>query len=128
MANPEASLVLKMIDLIKLANVNLNHFPNHEKFGLSQQIRNNMYDVYNLIIESEKRYQKKTSLTNLDIKHEQLRMQFRLAYELGYFKYHHNKRERTPYEITRRYLAINGLIDEVGAMIGGWISHQRGSN
>lgn len=128
MANPEASLVLKMIALIKLANINLNHFPNHEKFGLSQQIRNNMYEVYNLIIESEKRYQKKTALSNLDIKHEQLRMQFRLAYELGYFEYHNNKRERTGYEVTRRYLAVNGLIDEVGAMIGGWISQQRGSN
>jgi len=128
MANPEASLVLKMIALIKLANINLNHFPHHEKYGLSQQIRNNMYEVYNLIIESEKRYQKKTSLTNLDIKHEQLRMQFRLAYELGYFEYHNNKRERTSYEVTRRYLAVNALVDEVGAMIGGWISQQRGSN
>lgn len=100
MANPEASLVLKMISLIKLANINLNHFPKHEKYGLSQQIRNTMYDVYDLIIESEKRYQKKTSLTNLDIKHEQLRMQFRLAHELGYFEYHNNKRGRTDYEVT----------------------------
>ena len=84
MANPEASLVLKMIELIKLANINLNHFPRHEKYGLCQQIRNSMYEVYDLIIESEKRYHKKTTLTNLDIRHEQLRMLFRLAFELDY--------------------------------------------
>ena len=30
----EAVLVNKMTDLIKLANVNLNHFPRHEKYGL----------------------------------------------------------------------------------------------
>ena len=50
----EAVLVNKMTDLIKLANVNLNHFPRHEKYGLSQQIRNVMYEVYNLIIYNSK--------------------------------------------------------------------------
>ena len=125
MANPEARLVLKMIELIKLANINLNHFPRHEKYGLCQQIRNSMYEVYDLIIESEKRYHKKTTLTNLDIRHEQLRMLFRLAFELDYFKYHNSKGERSEAEYRRRYLAVNGLIDEVGAMIGGWIKSER---
>jgi len=125
MANPEASLVLKMIELVKLANINLNHFPKHEKFGLCQSIRNSMYEVYDLIIESEKRYHKKTTLTNLDIRHEQLRMLFRLSFELGYFEYHNGKKERSETEYRRRYLAVNGLIDEVGAMIGGWIKSER---
>lgn len=127
MANPEAALVLKMVELAKLANIHLNHFPKHEKYGLCQEIRTCMYGVYSLIIEGEKRYHKKTTLTNLDIKHEQLRMLFRLAYELGYFDYHHNKRSRTDAEIRRRYLAVNGLVDEVGAMIGGWINNHRES-
>ena len=61
----EAMLVNKMTDLIKLANINLNHFPRHEKYGLSQQIRNTMYDVYNLIIEGEKRHHKTTSLVSI---------------------------------------------------------------
>ena len=38
MAHPEASLGMKIIELIKLININLNHFPKHEKYGLSQQI------------------------------------------------------------------------------------------
>lgn len=125
MTNPEAKLVLKMIELIKLANINLNHFPKHEKYGLCQHIRQNMYGIYDLIIEAEKRYHKKTTLTNLDIAHEQLRMLFRLAFELEYFKYHNGKAERGEAEYRRRYLAINGLVDEVGAMIGGWIKSER---
>ena len=113
-----------MTDLIKLANVNLNHFPRHEKYGLSQQIRNTMYDVYNLIIEGEKRYHKKTSLTELDVKHQQLRMMLKLAYELDYFKYHNGKTDRSQTETDRRYLALNSLTNEVGAMIGGWIKSE----
>lgn len=120
----EACLVNKMTDLIKLGNIHLNHFPKHEKYGLAQQIRNVMYDIYNLIIEGEKRYHKKTSLTELDIKHQQLRMMFKLAYELGYFSYHNGKTSRSDAETSRRYLAINVLIDEVGAMIGGWIKSE----
>lgn len=113
-----------MTDLIKLANVNLNHFPRHEKYGLSQQIRNTMYDVYNLITEGEKRHHKKTSLTELDVKHQQLRMMIKLAYELGYFKYHNGKTDRSQTETDRRYLALNSLVNEVGAMVGGWIKSE----
>ena len=120
----EAVLVNKMTDLIKLANVNLNHFPKHEKYGLSQQIRNVMYEVYNLIIEGEKRYHKKTSLTELDVKHQQLRMMLKLAYELDYFKYHNGKTDRSQTETDRRYLALNSLVNEVGAIIGGWIKSE----
>ena len=114
----------KMTDLIKLVNIQLNHFPKHEKYGLSQQIRNVMYDVYNLIIEGEKRYHKKTSLTDLDIKHQQLRMLLKLGYQMGYFQYHNGKSTRGPIETDRRYLATNLLVNEVGAMIGGWIKSE----
>lgn len=113
-----------MTDLIKLANINLNHFPRHEKYGLSQEIRRVMYDVYNLMVEGEKRFFKKTSLTELDIKHQQLRMMLKLAFELGYFKYHNAKSSRGENEESRRYMALNLLVNEVGAMIGGWIKSE----
>ena len=77
-----------------------------------------MYDIYNLIIEGEKRYHKKTSLTELDVKHQQLRMMLKLSYELDYFKYHNGKTDRSQTETDRRYLALNSLINEVGAMVG----------
>ena len=70
----EAQLDTKFIDFMKQLNLYLNHFPKFEKYGLCQQIRNCAYAVYGYVIEAQKRYQKKTSLTNLDIAHEQLRM------------------------------------------------------
>lgn len=124
--NPETNLHVKLLAFIKLANIHLNHFPKHEKYGLSQQIRNNMYDVYNLVTECQKRYHKKTSLTLLDIKHEQLRMMFKLAHELGYYAYKNSKIQRTEKEENRRYLAISIMINEVGAMVGGWINATKG--
>jgi len=83
----EAKLDVKFIDFARQMNLYLNHFPKHEKYGLCQQIRNSAYALYGFIVESQKRYQKKTSLTNADITHEQLRMYIRLAFELGYFKF-----------------------------------------
>lgn len=81
----EAELNRKFVETAKLMNIYLNHFPKHEKYALCQQIRLAMYDVYALIVEGQKRYQKKSSLTNLDIRHEQWRMLVNLANNLGYF-------------------------------------------
>ena len=123
----EAKLDQKFIGFVKLMNIHLNHFPKHEKYGLAQEIRQAAYSVYALIVECQKRYQKKTSLTNLDIRHEQLRMLVRLAYELGYFGFKDGaKAEQSREELSEhRYMALSRLIDELGRMIGGWILADR---
>jgi len=87
----EATLDRRFVEFAKLLNTYLNHFPRHEKYGLALQIRNAAYDVYGYIVESQKRYQKKTSLTNLDVRHEQLRMFVRLAHGLASPPAHHRK-------------------------------------
>lgn len=86
-ANSEAELNRKFIEFAKLMNIYLNHFPKHEKYALANRIRNTAYEVYDFMSEAQKRYFKKTTLTNLDITHEKLRMQFFMANELGYFEY-----------------------------------------
>lgn len=121
MATPQATTLHKCREMILLMNIHLNHFPKHEKYGLCQQIREAAYDVYGLLVECQKKYHNKTSLTKLDIRHEQLRMFTNLAFELGYYLYHNNKQERTEKEAQRRYTAISIMINELGAMIGGWI-------
>jgi hypothetical protein len=80
-----------------------------------------MYRVYELIVESEKRYLKKSTLTNLDIEHEKLRMLIYLAKELGYFKYSDGKNTGKIETEIHRFLAISKLVDELGKIIGGWI-------
>jgi transcription antitermination factor NusA-like protein len=123
--NPETNLHTKLLAFIKLANIHLNHFPKHEKYGLCANIRTCMYEVFDLVTECNKRYHKKTSLTTLDIKHEQLRMLFKLAHELGYYNYKNSEIKHSEKEANRRYLAINTMVDEIGAMIGGWIKKER---
>ena len=125
-AHDEAKLDTKFIDFAKQMNLYLAHFPKHEKYGLSQQIRNSAYGMYSFIVEGQKRYHKKTALSNLDICHEQLRMFLRLAYELGYFQFKDGAidggSEKTA---AHRYLVISRMVDELGRMIGGWIVADR---
>lgn len=121
----EARLDRKFIEFSKLMNIYLNHFPAHEKYGLALEIRRAAYDVYALIVECQKRYHKKTTFTNLDIRHEQLRMLIRLANELGYFRFKDGKKEHEQ-SSDRRYLTISAMIDEIGKMIGGWIAADSG--
>lgn len=123
----EAQLNRRFVEMAKLLNIYLNHFPRHEKYALSTRIRNTLYQTYDYITEGQKRYHKKTTLTNLDICHEQLRMQLHLANELGYFRFRDGKTDdKNPDQQARhRYAAISRLVDEIGRMIGGWIQADR---
>lgn len=120
----EARLDRKFVEFAKLLNLYLNHFPKHEKYGLALQIRQAAYDVYGLIVECQKRYHKKTTLTQLDVRHEQLRMLVRLAHELGYFGFKDGKHEDGD-RAAHRYLTLSRLVDELGKMIGGWMVADR---
>lgn len=122
----EAKLDRKFVEFAKLMNIYLNHFPKHEKYGLALEIRRTAYGMYTLIVESQKRYHKKTALSNLDVAHEQLRMLVNLAHALGYFAFKDGAQCSSP-EATadHRFLALSRLVDEMGRMIGGWIVAHR---
>ncbi len=128
--NREAGLNRKFMEFVKLLNIYLNHFPKHEKFALSNLIRNTAYTVYDLVTEAQKRYYKKTTLTMLDITHEKLRMQIYLANELNYFSFSDGKEtDKNHEELSKhRYEVISKLNDELGKMIGGWIKKIKDDN
>lgn len=119
--HPYAAILHKCREVILLMNIHVNHFPKHEKFALSQQIRQAAYDVYGLLIECGKRHHNKTALSRLDVRHEQLRMFVNLSFEMGYYLYKDAKTDRSQSEAERRFTALSILINELGAMIGGWI-------
>jgi four helix bundle protein len=123
----EAKLDKKFMEFAKLMNIHLNHFPKHEKYGLALEIRRSAYAVYGFIVEGQKRYHKKTALSNLDVEHEKLRMLVRLAYELGYFTFKDGRQaDKSPETLgEHRYLALSRLVDELGRMIGGWVVFER---
>lgn len=130
-ADVEVLMYRKFVELSKLLNVYLNHFPRHERYALSNRIRNTAYDVYELIMEAQKRYFKKTTLTNLDLTHERLRMQIYLAYELGYFRFKDGRKldgEAAYQQEQRRLGAATDIVDELGRMIGGWIKRLKAEN
>lgn len=118
----------KMLDLIRQGEIYLNHAPRHEKYALCQRIRLLQLDVDMLIIEARKRYWNKTSLTKLDVAHEQLRHLWRIFYELGYFDYHRQRKLDDPEKALRRFTTMNILINELGAMIGGVIKNAKDQN
>lgn len=120
----EAILNRKYMEMIKLLNIYLNHFPRFEKYALSNSIRNTAYGIYDLITECQKRYFKKTSLTELDIAHQKLRMQLHLANELGYFSFKDGKTS-DKVDAAHRFIAISNIVDEIGRIIGAWINKLR---
>ena len=114
------------MQMMKLLHIYLNHYPRHEKFALSNNIRNTAYGIYDLITECQKRYYKKTSLSELDVMHQKLRMQIYLANELGYLTFKDGKPNKD-IDAAKRFLAISNLIDEIGKIIGAWINKLRDS-
>lgn len=44
-----ALLDKKFLEMLKLLNIYLNHFPRHEKYALCTRIRNTAYGLYDLI-------------------------------------------------------------------------------
>ena len=50
----ETAFVRKYIDFLKQLNLYLNHFPRHEKYALCQSIRQDAYNVFDLMVEGQK--------------------------------------------------------------------------
>lgn len=128
MIDSESILNRRYIEMVKLLNIYLNHFPKHEKYALSNRIRNTSYELYDLITECQKRYYKKTTLTELDIVHEKLRMQVYLSYELGYLNYKDGVNQDSKNLELNRIMAIGDKIDIIGKIVGGWIKSLKDSN
>lgn len=116
----EAGLHRKLVLFAVQFEGYLAHFPNCHKYTLTQAIRQAFVDVYNLVTEAQKRYHKKTTLTQLDIRHEQLRMLINLAHELGLFSFSAGRRD-VALPGDHRFLVLSRLVDELGRMIGGWL-------
>lgn len=103
----------KTLEMIEYGTIALRQFPKYEKFVLAAMIRQQMYDILKLVVETNKRHHRKTALTELDIAHETLRHLVDLAYR------------RLKYIDQKKYLLWMERINEVGKLLGGWIRSQR---
>jgi len=107
--NNEYLLIVKKIrELIKYNSVMLLHFPKYEKFLLAERIRELAYSLYEGAIIVNKRFHKKTTMTDMNVNHELLRQLVNLAYELKYID-------------SQKHRVCQAHISEVGKMIGAWV-------
>jgi len=53
--------------MIEYGTIAIRQFPKYEKYVLGAMIRQQMYEVLKLIVETNKRQYRKTALTELDI-------------------------------------------------------------
>ena len=82
MAKEEFVVLQKVQDLMIYSYPVLTQFPKAVKFSLAEDIRNCMNKLLELTIEEEKRYIKKTTIQNMDIENEKLKILIRIAFEL----------------------------------------------
>ncbi len=94
--------------MIVYNNIMLKQFPKHEKYLLAAKIRQMGYDLLELAVAANKKYIKKTTFTEFDVKHEVIRQMINLAFELQYID-------------AKKHRVSQLMVDEVGRMLGSWI-------
>jgi hypothetical protein len=93
----------------------LKQFPKHEKYLLANKIRELGYDIFEHVVTVNKKFHKKTTLSDMNVKHEVLRQLIYLSHSLKYID------DKKLNESQKR-------IDEVGRMIGSWIRRELGND
>ncbi len=104
----ELKILQKTFDMMDYAYMALAQFPKSEKFAICADIKRCMDTIMERIIESNKKYYKKTTLQELDVEVEKLKTYIRLSYKLGFLP-------------PKKYEIWSGLVVEIGKMVGGWI-------
>lgn len=104
----------KVYDMIMYAYPAIEQFPKSQKFSLAQDMKKCLDAIMRYVIAANKKYTKKTTLQELDIENEALKIYIRMAFELGYLP-------------PKKYEIWSGMAVEVGKMIGGWIKAARDS-
>ena len=102
----EFKILRKVQDLMEYSYPILTQFPKAERFSFAQDIRHSLNMLLELTVEEEKRYIKKTTIQNMDIENEKLKVYIRVAHELRYIDKH-------------RYAVWESKVVEIGRMIGG---------
>ena len=84
--NSKETLIIqqKVYDMIMYAYPAIEQFPKSQKFSLAQDMKKCLDAIMRYVIAANKKYTKKTTLQELDIENEALKIYIRMAFELGY--------------------------------------------
>ena len=113
MGKDDFHVLQKVQDLMIYSYPILNQFPKAEKFSFAQDIRHCLNELLELTITEDKRYIKKTTIENMDICNEKLKIYVRVAHDLKYIDKH-------------RFAVWETKIVEIGKMIGGLVKSVNG--
>lgn len=105
---PYAALLAKLEEVEGYTHTVLQQYPRSERHLLCADIRNSLAIIQRLSVVAWKRYHKKTTLQDLDVEVEILRMWIRKSLRLKYITPHR-------YETWARH------VNEIGRMVGGWM-------
>jgi|1048.fasta_scaffold21872_2 hypothetical protein len=101
-------ILQKTEDMAVYAYQCIEQFPKGYKFTLGERIQIQIEELISIIITCNRRYHKKTTLHELDVRLDTLRIMVRMARTLKILPFN-------------RYEHWAGLNDEIGRLIGGWI-------
>lgn len=101
-------IIKKIREMIKYNNIMLKQFPKEEKFLLANKIRELGYNILEGAIIVNKKFHKKTTISEMNVNHELLRQLINLSHELKYID-------------DKKHRVSQTNVDEVGKMIGSWI-------
>lgn len=119
-----ADLLNTYVQAVRLFQPYLEHFPRHERFGLTKRIQTTVYDLHDDFIEAKTRRKNTSALTSMEINLEKLKFQFRLADELGMFRYKQSSVQNDPYEAHRRYYEVTKRLASLEKLIRQWIQSE----
>lgn len=101
----------KICDMMDYAYKALAQFPKSEKFALAADIKRCMDQIMERSVEGLKKYYKKTTLQQLDVELEKLRLYIRLSHSLGFLP-------------DSKYDKWSAMVDELGSIIGSWMKNR----
>lgn len=102
----------KIFDMMDYAYDALAQYPKSEKFALVADIKRCMDQVLERSVEGLKKYYKKTTLQQLDVELEKLRVYIRLSYKKGFLP-------------VKKYNVWSEMVNELGKIIGTWMQNSQ---
>lgn len=110
MAHNELPVILKTYDMVSWSVQHTARFPRSHRFVLGERIERRLYDLLETLLEAKYTRDRQPLLRRANLTLEVLRFQMRLAHDLHCLR-------------TNSYGFATQLLQEIGAMIGGWLKH-----
>lgn len=110
MINDDLPILQKMYGLYKAFYEYAVHFPKRDRFGIGQRCENQILDLIELTIKAGKsrRENKQAILYRISLQLDTLKIFIRLMKDIKTID-------------LKKYTVIQGHINEIGKMLGGWI-------